>query len=83
MGWYLGYVFYKTRNLLVPVLVHFCNNFLALSVLQLQRSAQDGASMLESRESIGSSLVPAVLVSLFLFVLVLRSFSRRFAVKRA
>jgi len=83
MGWYLGYVYYKTRNLLVPVLVHFCNNFLALSVLQLQRSGQDGAGMIEPRDVIGSSLFPVVLISLPLFVLVLRSFNRRFAVKRA
>jgi len=83
MGWYLGYVYYKTRNLLVPVLVHFCNNFLALSVLQFQRSGQDGAGLIESRDVPGSSLVPVVLISLALFVLVLRSFNSRFAVKRA
>ena len=77
MGWYLGYVYYKTRNLLVPVLVHFCNNFLALGVLQLQRGGQEGAGVIESRDVIGSALFPVLLISLPLFVLVLRSFNRR------
>ncbi len=48
MGWYLGYVYYRSGNLLVPAAVHFSNNILSLAVLQLQRGnpeAYPGTSM--------------------------------------
>ena len=78
MGWYLGYVYYKTQNLLVPVMVHFCNNFLSLAVLQVQRTNPD---MSDGMEMSGAATVFGLLsvgISLLLFSLVFRRFNRLF-----
>ena len=78
MGWYLGYVYYKTQNLFVPVMVHFCNNFLSLAVLQVQRTNPD---MSDGMEMSGAATVFGLLsvgISLLLFSLVFRRFNRLF-----
>ena len=78
MGWYLGYVYYKTRNLLVPVMVHFCNNLLSLAMLQVQRS---NPGMPDGIEVTGATTVFGLLfvgVSLLLFSFVFRRFNRLF-----
>ena len=82
MGWFIGYVYYKTQSLVVPIAVHFCNNFLSLVILQLQRENPDvtGESLIMS-ETIGWVIL-FVALSLLLFALVMRSFSRRFVVVR-
>lgn len=82
MGWFIGYVYYKTQSLVVPIAVHFCNNFLSLVILQLQRENPDvtGESLIMS-ETIGWVIL-FVALSLLLFAHVMRSFSRRFVVVR-
>lgn len=81
MGWYLGYVYYKTQNLFVPVAVHFCNNFLSLVLLQLQRNKTDitGETVITA-QTIGW-VVFAVAVSLVLFLVVMRNLNRLYSVK--
>lgn len=83
MGWYLGYVYYKSQNLLVPVAVHFCNNFLSLAALQLlqQQPNISGDQPTIMAEAIGWVIL-SVAVSLGLFAFVMRRFNRLFSVKR-
>lgn len=81
MGWYLGYVYYKTQNLFVPVTVHFSNNFLSLVMLQLQRNKTDITdSPVITAQTIGWVLV-TVAVSLLLFVFVIRTLNSLYSVK--
>lgn len=76
MGWYLGYVYYKSQNLFVPVAVHFCNNMLSLFLLQLQRRNPDVYDVrVATDDMIGWTILPVV-VSLLLFFFVMRRFSR-------
>ena len=83
MGWYLGYVYYKTQSLFVPVTVHFCNNLLSLAVLQLQEKTPDVSERpVITDETIGMAVL-FVTVSLLLFAFVMRSFNRLFSVKRS
>jgi membrane protease YdiL (CAAX protease family) len=82
MGWFIGYVYYKTQSLVVPIAVHFCNNFLSLVILQLQQENPDvtGESLIMA-ETMGWVIL-VVALSLLLFALVMRRFSRHFAVER-
>ncbi len=81
MGWYLGYVYYKTQNLLVPVAVHFGNNFLSLVVLQIQRIHPDvSGDRMITGEVIGWAIL-VLAVSLLLFVFVMRRFNCQFSLK--
>ena len=81
MGWYLGYVYYKTQNLVVPVAVHFCNNFLSLAMLQLQRNKTGIAEdPVITAQTIGWVIL-SVAVSLLLFAFVMRSLNRLYSVK--
>lgn len=76
MGWYLGYVYYRSGNLLVPVAVHFSNNMLSLMVLQLQRGnpeAHAGASLPGVAPGL---LLPLAALSLALFVAAVYRFNR-------
>ena len=83
MGWYLGYVYYKTQSLFVPVTVHFCNNLLSLAVLQLQEKTPDVSERPAiTDETIGMAVL-FVTDSLLLFAFVMRSFNRLFSVKRS
>ncbi len=81
MGWYLGYVYYKTQNLLVPVMVHFCNNFLSLAMLQLQRNKTGIAEDPVITAPTTGWVILSVAVSLLLFAFVMRSLNRLYSVK--
>lgn len=82
MGWFIGFLYYKTQSLVVPIVVHFCNNFLSLVILQLQQENPDvsGESFIMD-ETIGWVIL-FVTLSLLLFTLVMRSFNRLFTVVR-
>lgn len=79
MGWYLGYVYYKTENLLVPVAVHFCNNMLSLVIVQVQRNSSETFQVVDVTNETVGWIVLSVGLSLLLFALVLRRFNRLFS----
>ena len=79
MGWYLGYVYYKTQNLMVPIMAHFCNNLLSLSLLQVQRNNTDIFEGMEIKDPTSVSGLLSVGVSLLLFAVVVRRFNRLFS----
>ena len=74
MGWFLGYVYYRTASLWVPAAVHFANNALSLFMLQFQRQ------MLASERSVDSIFLGSwswwlvVVASLMLLLIVARRF---------
>ncbi|RDD31391.1 hypothetical protein CR161_12185 [Prosthecochloris sp. ZM] len=74
MGWFLGYVYYRTASLWVPAAVHFANNALSLFMLQFQRQ------MPVSERSVGFFLLGSwswwlvVVASLMLLLIVARRF---------
>ncbi len=74
MGWFLGYVYYRTASFWVPAAVHFANNALSLFMLQFQRQ------MPVSERSVGSILLGSwswwlvVAASLMLLLIVARRF---------
>ena len=76
MGWYLGYVYYKSQNLFVPVAVHFCNNMLSLVVLQLQRQDPGVYDVRVITDDVLGWIILSVTVSLPLFLFVMRRFTR-------
>lgn len=83
MGWYLGYVYYRTQNLFMPITVHFCNNFLSLALLQVQRNEPDiTENPVITAQTIGWVIV-AVVVSLLLFMFVIRNLNRLYSTRSA
>ena len=78
LGWYIGYLYLKTDNLLVPAVAHGANNLAALIVMHL------GGGQAGHAGAIGSSspifLWPwwaLVVVSLFTFSLLIRYFPEK------
>jgi len=72
LGWYIGYIYLSTGNLVVPVVVHFVNNMAALFFLFFtERRNLEG--IFASKALLGSPWWWLVVAgSLLLFVMVLR-----------
>jgi membrane protease YdiL (CAAX protease family) len=47
LGWILGYLFYLGKNLWLPVVGHFTNNFMALLMFELMQQTNPGANPFE------------------------------------
>jgi uncharacterized protein len=73
LGWYIGYIYIKTGNLAIPFVVHLVNNLAALLLILYTEGRGGSLSAFESGHILASPwwwLI--VLVSLFLFFMVLR-----------
>ncbi len=72
MGCYLGFVYYRTGSLLVPVAVHFLNNMFSLVLLQVQRrSALSALPEIPPESAAAGFWLLLLVVSLALLALVL------------
>ncbi len=84
MGWFLGYVYYRTGSLWVPVAVHFANNALSLLMLQFQRQISPAADISAGNPLSGSWLWWIVVIgTLMLLLIVLRRFHALTALSEA
>jgi len=78
LGWYIGYLYLKTDNLLVPAVAHGANNLAALVLLHL-----GGGQTGQAGEVAASSPIllwpwwVLVVVSLFIFSLLIRYFPEK------
>lgn len=77
MGWFLGWVLWKSGHLLVAIAVHFSNNFMSLLWIEYERSHSglgefDGADVLAT-----FWWWPLLLGTLLGFVVVMRAFGNR------
>ena len=81
LGWYIGYIYSKTGSLAVPFAVHFVNNFAALLLLLFtQRGSLVG--QVQPEFLLGALWWwMIVAVSVVLFLMVIRRFSREFSPK--
>jgi membrane protease YdiL (CAAX protease family) len=82
LGWYIGYIYWKSDNFLVPAVAHGTNNLVALILLK------SGVDSGISAKSSSTMLVSwqwwlLVVVTLFLFSLLIRNFSGKPALRDA
>lgn len=82
LGWYIGYIYWKSGNLLTPAIAHGTNNLAALVLLKT------GVDSGGERDAASGMLASGpwwilVAVSLFLFFLLIRSFPVRPALQDA
>ncbi|HHE33186.1 MAG TPA: CPBP family intramembrane metalloprotease [Chlorobaculum parvum] len=80
LGWYIGYLYLKSGNLLVPAVAHGVNNLAALVLLHLGGDQMGHAGEMASSSPI--FLWPwwvLVVVSLFIFSLLIRYFPQKSA----
>ncbi|MBN1929376.1 MAG: CPBP family intramembrane metalloprotease [Chlorobiaceae bacterium] len=74
LGWYIGYLYLKTGNLLVPAAAHATNNLAALALLHLS-DAPDIAAPSAASPVFFWQWWLLVVASLFIFSLLIRYFS--------
>jgi len=83
LGWYIGYIYLKSDNLLVPAIAHGTNNLAALVLLKTGVDSGGGATDAASGVVGYWPWWVLVAVSLFLFFLLIRSFPVRPALQDA
>ena len=77
LGWYIGYIYLRSDNLLAPAVAHGINN---LAALILMKTGADSGGVSEATSGTLASLPwwwVLVAVTLFLFSLLIRSFPER------
>ena len=77
LGWYIGYIYVRSDNLLAPAVAHGINN---LAALILMKTGADSGGVSEATSGTLASLPwwwVLVAVTLFLFSLLIRSFPER------
>ncbi|MEI6847789.1 MAG: CPBP family intramembrane glutamic endopeptidase [Chlorobiaceae bacterium] len=75
LGWYIGYVYSATSSLLVPFIVHFANNFVALLILHITENGNQVKSLVSGTVVHTFWWWLVVGVTLFLFIMVIRRLS--------
>lgn len=74
LGWYIGYLYLKTDNLLVPAVAHGVNNLGALGILYLGGAQAQSGAVAASSPVFSWPWLVLVVVTLFSFSLLIRYF---------
>jgi membrane protease YdiL (CAAX protease family) len=80
LGWYFGYAAYKTNSILVPMFLHFIQNFISVILSMIYGSAEIGSPDVITPELVRTNYIAAALLGL-VFAALLIIISRFYTIK--